>query len=145
MNFGRISNIDDRLLDLRSVGPQKPLGYLMIYDMERYAYPDDMAAELRGKGMVCLRVVSPLDDEDYLFVFDPKALAAVLEAHVKVLQDASWPVDSEGFVRRTISEVVPLDSPVFDIIALAYGNNPQEVKEEIGRRSWLAFLDQGIW
>lgn len=121
------------------------MGYLMISDMERYAYPDDMIAELENKGIVCLKVVSPLDAEEYLFAFDPRALVVILDTHVQILQAASWSADPEGFVRRASSEIAPLDSLVFDIIALAYGNNPQEVRDEIMKRSRLAFLQEGTW
>jgi hypothetical protein len=58
----------------------------------------------------------------YLYVWDQPALAALLRRRADVLQAAGWPVEPEAFVaRHREARAEPL-TPLYDLIADAYGD-----------------------
>ncbi len=111
----------DKLFDLRSVGPSKPLGYMQTGAIERTMPADQLANELRAKGLKVF-MASRGDLAGHLFAYDEKALGKVLAANKPVLEQAGWPTDPEGFAKRVSNEWARNNDPLTRVISDAFGN-----------------------
>lgn len=115
------------LNDLYQVGPQKPLGYLPIDTLIDICKvnPEHLEQELQNKGLKTLKLNEKESNVAYhgaLFTYDENALQKLLNEHHDVLEQAGWPSDSESFVRNLRIRVSNDNTPLFNLIADAFGD-----------------------
>ena len=123
----------------KTVGPRKPLlatGLEIVWidgvpiSKRPRIDPAKFAAPLLGDGFaVWTRGVEPdsnpvreTESCDRLVVADESALQAVLDRGRDVLASNHWPGDVEGFVRQVFIELAPARTPLYDLVADAYGD-----------------------
>ena len=115
------------LRDLNRVGPSKPVAYLPLYTIRDFVHlsPNTIAAEATARGLsaaefgpkaCCIK-------SGALYVYDPGALARLLEAHVNVLDAHGFPFDPDQFVAHIAGTWFQQDHPVHAIIAQAFGSS----------------------
>ncbi len=130
--LNEIKNAHNPQLDLLEVGEQKPLGSL---PEDIFATREDLQllfSRLDNAGIAYQTVNTPVVEGTRLIMaFSLEHLSKLLQEESSVLRANHWPIDAAAFATRVASETVYLDSPVFDIISRAYGNDPREVREAI--------------
>jgi len=116
--------------DLRNVGPQKPLGYLPLTTIEADCglRVDQVVTEMADKGLVTrtFKAGACNIESGALYVYHPAALKSVLHQHRKVLQEAGWPTDADGFVIAVATRIARPETVLYDAVADAFAdhNNP---------------------
>jgi len=112
--------------DLHHIGPKKPIGYKLLYDLEKLSKvdPAEIELQLQDRGMMTLILTG--DDCSMsggaLYAWDNAALSSLLNINKAVLNKHNWPTDTEGFIRHLAIEWAREKTQVFDIIADAFGN-----------------------
>ncbi len=112
------------LNDLRKVGPSKPLGYLPISTITELCgvTVEDMIQEAEQKGL-STRIIYGNVYSGALYVWDETALNSHLAKHSNILGEAGWPMETVPFIEMTDRVTAPSKTPLFDLIADAYGDS----------------------
>jgi hypothetical protein len=106
----------DRLPDLFTVGPRKPLGYECIAAIATIADPEVIASLLGFKGL------QVRTHDETLYVYDEAALQRLLRRRWVVLTWHRWPHTAEEFVARVASEWAPQHTWLWNTVADAFGD-----------------------
>lgn len=113
----------DLLNDLRLVGETKPLGNMPVDTLISYGQnPDGMIQEAKNRGLSALMYQPDHTHYQELVVYDPQALGLLLDHNRALLEKYQWPIDPEGFARKTSTEIIPAGTPLYDLIADAFGD-----------------------
>lgn len=72
----------------------------------------------------------------WVYAWHPEALGALLRANALVLRRAGWPVRAGAFVKRVRKKRVRPKTPLYDLVADAYGD-----KTNPGRTDVLSEID----
>jgi len=123
------------------IGPDKPLGGQgfqrtrdLAWALARHSW------HLLGAGFIVSHGPAGL----WLYAYHQDSLKTLLTSRRELLLEHDWPTRPMDFVRRTISEMMPPQTPLFDLIADAYGDklNPgrTNVLPHMSRRELLDAL-----
>lgn len=123
---------DTELTDLTLVGPKKPMGYLPLPRIViAGADPKVLEASLRDRGLET-RWYEETDSSKMgpgqsttsggaLYAFDNKALQAVLDKNLVVLNKYGWPIESSAFVEK-VANYTAEPPELWNVVAKAFGN-----------------------
>ena len=125
------------LVQIRELGPNKPMGYLPVESLKHY-YEVDVAAEIERAHTNGYRTIlfpateTLMGSEGALFVWHEEALQQLLARNRKFLEELGWSTNTESFVRHVAREWVPENTPLYNLIADAFGdrNNPSRTDYE---------------
>ena len=124
------------LLDLLRVGPNKPLGYLGLSQLENDCKVDvNQLINYLGQNGLDVRVFGPNNTWVFagaIFVFHKESLQAILDSNVELLQRNNWPKLADRFVERVASEIVSRKQnfKLFSLIALCFSNEANIVRND---------------
>lgn len=111
--------------DLMAVGTDKLVGYLPLKTLDVYRQdPEQVREELMRRGLTVAV------HRGHLYAYDRPALATLLQANESIVRSARWPTDPDAFVKNLNRKLAPLGSPLFRLIADAFGDvSPRELPE----------------
>ena len=66
----------------------------------------------------------------FLYLYDVHALQELLQRNLDVLEAAGWPTDPEEFILRMNTEDAPLGTPLYDLIADAFGDKDNPCRSD---------------
>lgn len=119
--------IKDYLDDLRKVGPSKPLGYLPLPTIEKFApySAEGIAEERKRNGQEVLQLS---EDQCHvtggaLYVYDREVLQRLLDEHTDILTKWSWPTSADEFVLKLATETATPKTALFDLVADSFADN----------------------
>ncbi len=123
------------LADL-NVGPEKPLGYLVVERIKTLGGDPEMIrreAERKGQLVKSFRIEdgSLNGPGDTLFVADKDALARLLSLNASILLEAGWPTEPETFVDFVATHAAPFKTKLYDIIADAFGDKSNPKRTDV--------------
>jgi hypothetical protein len=125
--------IESGLGDLRNVGPEKPVGYLPLSTLTRY-FGSNASEWVQFAMQHHLEVLFPPSDRKgkvrEIYLYHRDALQALLTQHTGILDAADWPSDPEEFIKRIAIEYVPEGTPLFDLIADAFGDKDNPCRSD---------------
>ena len=114
------------LNDLLDISANKPLGYKLINDLKTLSKvdPNNIEEQLKKKGLSTLMLTGSECSMKggALYAWHEKHLKALLKQHQKTLQAYNWPINTSSFVKRCAIEWADEKTPLFDIIADAFGD-----------------------
>jgi hypothetical protein len=78
------------------------------------------------KGLIC-SILSEEERKDVryenvLYVYDNDALRSLLSKNVKLLRECGWPEDPDAFVDKVATYQVPVNNPLYGLIAEAFAD-----------------------
>ena len=115
------------LRDLSRVGPNKPIGYLPLYTIRDFAQLtlESVAAAAAARGLVTARFgpEACCIKSGALYVYNPSALAKILQTHAETLQASGLPIDPNHFISHIAKTWFQPDHPAYGIIAEAFGSS----------------------
>ena len=119
-------DIQDGLANIRSLGSQKPMGYLPIDTLKSY-YRSSLEKEIELAKQNGYRYLiaehAPIGFEGALYVYDKKRLQEVLDLNKETLLKYDWPTEAEEFVGEVSRGWVLPDYPeLLGVIQKAFGN-----------------------
>jgi hypothetical protein len=114
----------DPLNDLRRVGPTKPMGNLPLDTIVNFSKvdPDILIREAENRGLKAKLFDPNKIHGAGLYVYDEKALEALLQRHKLILRIARWPMTAEGFVNYVHSHSAFPYTPLFDVVADSFAD-----------------------
>ena len=121
------------LNDLRGVGESKLVGYLpksTLVDICGVTV-EEMKTELGARGLV----VVDLDESESsinsgaIYVYEPTALAKLLQSNKHILEKNGWPTEPDAFVRHL--KVYAKDKDLFGLVADAFGDKNRDIDSKI--------------
>lgn len=116
-------------LQLDSVGPDKPIGYLPIETIENYVGKkvDEVIKHLQKKGLE-VKIFTGVEWPGFkgsLYTYDKVALQKVLDENKSILIDANWPVSADEFIEN-LKVQEKIDTPIYKVIAMTFGDKFSE-------------------
>ncbi len=126
-------DIESGLNDLRSVGPKKPVGYLPVNMLTTY-FGSSISEWFQFATKHRLNVMLTGRDSQgrvpFLYLYHRDALQALLTQKIDVLQAAGWPSHPEEFIKRMNIEDAKLGTPLYDLIADAFGDKDNPCRSD---------------
>ena len=124
-------NEEERDVVLRSlteVGRSKPVGYLPLYTIEKFAQttPEALAAAAVARGLATAQF-APANcciKSGALYVYDRKALSSLLQANAEVACAAGLPLEPADFIACIAAVWFDKNHPAYPIIAAVFGDAP---------------------
>ncbi len=123
-------NEDERnalLRSLTTIGPSKPVGYLPLYTIEKFARlaPDTVAAAAAARGLATAQFdpSACCIKSGALYAYHRDALATLLQANADAVRAAGLPLDPDHFVARIAAVWFEENHPARPIIAAAFGDS----------------------
>jgi hypothetical protein len=112
--------------DVFHVGPNKPLGYKLLKDLNTLSKVDPVKVEkqLQDKGLITITLTGNecAMSGGALYAWDDRALSDLLLKNQKTLLANNWPIDTRSFVKRSAIEWAQEKTALFDVIADAFGD-----------------------
>lgn len=120
----------DLWLNLENVGPDKPIGYLLLNTIENILEkdPHEVISYLQNKGLevkVFFGPEWPGANEGALYAYDKAALQKMLDENRQILLDANWPINADQFVSH-LKVQEKTDTPLFKLIAKTFADKFSE-------------------
>lgn len=106
------------------LSPEKPMGYELLHKESDPALFNDVAEVLEQRG-AHTKLIGPENSMflyPALYAWNEEHLRSLLEQHEDTLTEANWPSVPEEFVRRVAQEVAPSGTPLFALVADAFGD-----------------------
>lgn len=107
----------ERSLEIRSGKPLGSFGFVSMRSLLWAAWKN--RRHLRGANFF-IGIGPP---GYWLYVWHHESLQALLDAHREVLVEAHWPTRAEAFVSQAREQPVAPLTPLFDLVAAAYGDS----------------------
>jgi hypothetical protein len=125
-------DIESGLNDLRSVGPEKPVGYLPVNSLVSYfrSTPEVWIQFAIQHHLKVLFASHPKGIAPFMYLYHPSALETLLKKNAHILEAADWPTDPEEFIRRMTVEYAPIGTPLYDLIADAFGDKDNPCRSD---------------
>ena len=101
------------MFDLFGVGWTKPLGYLPLSTIEFHGWTPELVTRWSLHNGLSSQELSEGNARTLsgaLYVWDPRALQALLDANRDILSRHAWPTDAFDFVQRVVRDTVHKDA-----------------------------------
>lgn len=113
--------------DIRSVGTEKPLGYLSFSFIRRFeATPEQLVAESSAKGLEYIVVIQPdlppSSPNPILYVYDRETLQKLLDQKRQILEGVKWPTEAGMFVHHIAGNKAPPETDLYDVVADSFAD-----------------------
>ncbi len=113
------------LSDLTGVGPNKPMGYLPLFTLERYYQVDTdrLIGILNSVGIeTSIEYGASHGGDACLYAYDRKALGQVIAANQPVIEAYGWSIEPAQFVSAVANQQVHIREELYRVIAEAFGD-----------------------
>ena len=126
-----IDKSDTNMLDdFFNIGPNKPMGYLEIFEIISRCEADPCQLEKYLNIQVITTKRYNADTSECLYAYDKQALSDLLERNKEVLEKANWPTDPDNFVKQIASIEVESGQPLYDLIADAFADYTHPLRSD---------------
>ena len=126
----------ESLSDLRTVGPNKPVGYLSVPNIDKLGSTVDQEREIAIQAGLKTKFYSlglPVTDltgigisltwGGALYVYHQEALKELLEANRDLLKKHHWPTEPDKFINKIAGSDARPKTPFFDLVAKAFADD----------------------
>jgi hypothetical protein len=125
---------NELLRDLTEVGPSKPVGYLPLYTIKKFARttPEALVAAAAARGLATAQF-TPAEcriKSGALYVYHRETLADLLRASADA---AGLPLEPDDFIARIAAVGFERNHPAYPIIAAAFGDTLDETRALLPR------------
>lgn len=138
--FSRHERYQENLLtckDVLNIGPDKPLGYNAPERVEsvlgKTIEQFQQEQELKGLKIILLPIGykgAGTYTKGAIYVYDPVSLQELLDKHVDVLLEFSWPREVDAFVWQVIYVIAPQKTKLFDLVADAFVDKDNDYRTD---------------